>query len=148
GTVTKDGLLTQGATSSETFGDFMLHLEFRLPYMPAARGQARGNSGVYLQGRYEVQLLDSFGLEGKDNECGGLYRISAPKVNMCLPPLAWQTYDVDFTAAKFDPVGKKIAYAKIVAKHNGVVIQDTELPGPTAGAMLKDDGSPGPIHLQ
>ncbi|HVJ45217.1 MAG TPA: DUF1080 domain-containing protein [Luteolibacter sp.] len=146
--VTEDGLLTQGATSSEKFGDFSLHIEFRLPYMPAARGQGRGNSGIYLQGRYEVQMLDSFGLDGKDNECGGLYKISAPKVNMCLPPLAWQTYDIDFTAAKVDAEGKKTANAKVSVKHNGIVIQDTELPGTTGGAQLKEDGTPGPIHLQ
>jgi hypothetical protein len=148
GKVTDDGLLAEGATSTERFGDFSLHLEFRLPYMPSARGQGRGNSGLYLQGRYEVQVLDSFGLEGKDNECGGIYKIAAPKVNMCFPPLTWQTYDVDFTSAKFDAEGRKTANAKVLVKHNGVVIQDTELPGNTGGAQLKEDGSPGPIHLQ
>ncbi len=147
--VTEDGLLTQGATSAEKFGDFFLHIEFRLPYMPAARSQARGNSGAYLQGRYEVQMLDSFGLEGKDNECGGLYKIAAPKVNMCFSPLTWQTYDIEFTAAKFDGEGKKTANARITARLNGVVIhQDQELPGTTGGAQLKEDGTPGPLHLQ
>ena len=147
--VTEDGLLTQGATSSDKFGDFSIHLEFRLPYMPTARGQGRGNSGLYLQGRYEVQMLDSFGLEGKDNECGGLYKIAAPKLNMCFPPLVWQTYDIDFTAAKFDPEGKKISNARITAKLNGVVIHENqELPGTTGGAQLKETAEPGPFHLQ
>lgn len=147
--VTEDGLLTQGATSTGRFGDFSIHLEFRLPYMPSARGQGRGNSGLYLQGRYEVQMLDSFGLEGKDNECGGLYKIAAPKLNMCFSPLTWQTYDIDFTAAKFDADGRKTSNAKITAKLNGVIIHDNqELPGTTGGAQLKETAEPGPLHLQ
>ncbi len=148
--VTEDGLLLmEGITSEDTFGDCTVHVEFRLPYMPEARGQGRGNSGLYLQGRYEVQMLDSFGLEGKDNECGGLYKIAAPKVNLCLPPLAWQTYDVDFTAAKYDAAGKKTANARITVKHNGVAIhEDQELPGTTTSAPNKEENTPGPLHLQ
>lgn len=114
------GALMEGITSEDTFGDCSLHVEFLLPYMPDARGQGRGNSGLYLQGRYEVQMLDSFALDGKDNECGGLYKIAAPKLNLCLPPLAWQTYDVDFTAAKYDAASQKTANARITVKHNGV----------------------------
>lgn len=126
-----------GATncvSKRTFGDHSLHIEFRTPFMPNSRGQARGNSGVYVQGRYEVQILDSFGLEGKDNECGGIYRLAAPRVNMCFPPLSWQTYDIDFTAARYDAAGKKVANARITVKHNGVTIHDDlELPSGTPG---------------
>jgi len=91
GQVTDDGLLMQGVMSREKFQDFRLHLEFRTPFMPAARGQARGNSGAYMQGRYEVQILDSFGLEGRDNECGGIYGVKSPDLNMAYPPQAWQT---------------------------------------------------------
>ncbi len=145
----KTGALMEGITSEDTFNDCSLHVEFLLTYMPDARGQGRGNSGLYLQGRYEVQMLDSFGLEGKDNECGGLYKIAAPKVNMCLPPLTWQTYDIDFTAARHDASGQKTANAKITVKHNGVVIHENqELPGATTSAPNKEAPTPGPIYLQ
>ena len=126
-----------GATnvwSKEKFGDHHLHVEFRTPFMPEARGQARGNSGVYIQSRYELQVLDSFGLEGKDNESGGIYSISQPEVNMCFPPLTWQTYDIDFTAAKYDSSGKKTSNARVTIRHNGVLIHDDrELPHGTPG---------------
>ena len=112
-------LLCEGITSVEEFGDFTLHIEFRLPWMSKARGQARGNSGLYLGGRYEVQMLDSFGLPGVDNECGGIYKTAEPAQNLCYPPLRWQTYDVEFTAAKFDEAGNKVANAKASVKHNG-----------------------------
>jgi hypothetical protein len=147
--VTDDGLLEQGATSAETFSDGTLHVEFMLSYMPDARGQGRSNSGVYLQGRYEVQVLDSFALEGKNNECGGIYTIAAPTLNLCLPPLTWQTYDIDFTAAKYDPAGKKTANARMTVKHNGVTIhQDVEVPRTTTAAPVKEENSPGPVYLQ
>jgi len=126
-----------GATNCESkakFQDHSLHLEFRTPFMPTARGQARGNSGLYVHSRYEVQVLDSFGLDGKYNECGGIYRIAQPLVNMCLPPLSWQTYDVDFTAPRYDKSGKKIKNARVTVKHNGVVIHSNlELPRHTPG---------------
>lgn len=142
-------LLTEGALSSGEFSDFTLHLEFRLPWMPEARGQARGNSGLYLGGRYEVQMLDSFGLAGLDNECGGIYQVAEPRQNLCYPPLRWQTYDVEFTAAKFDGEGNKIANARVSVRHNGYPIhEDLELPGPTGGAKKKGEDGPGPLFLQ
>ncbi len=143
-----DGLMSQGITSKQKFGDFSLHMEFLLSYMPAARGQSRANSGCYMQGRYEVQILDSFGLSGEHNECGGIYTINKPAVNMCLPPLAWQTYDVHYTAAKYDG-DKKTANAKMTVRHNGVVIHDNvELPKATTAAPVAEGPEPGPIFLQ
>lgn len=147
--VMSDGLLHEGVNSKRRFQDCQLHIEFRLPYAPKARGQKRGNSGLYLQGRYEVQMLDSFGLEGKQNECGGVYGIAAPKLNMCYPPLQWQTYDVDFMAAKFDVDGKKTKNATMTVRHNGVVIHENlELPKSTTASPLKEGAEPGFIHLQ
>lgn len=134
-----------GCSTKRSFGDHRLHLEFRTPFMPEATGQARGNSGVYVQSRYEVQVLDSFGLEGKDNECGGIYQVSKPRINMCFPPLAWQTYDIDFTAAQYDADGNKTKNARITVKLNGVIIQDNlELPRHTPG---RAEEGPGPLGL-
>jgi 3-keto-disaccharide hydrolase len=148
GKMTDDGLLMAGATSKRKFGDCQLHLEFQLPFMPQAQGQARGNSGVYLQGRYEVQMLDSFGLAGENNECGGLYEIKKPDVNMCFPPLAWQTYDIDYTAARYED-GKKVKNAKITVQHNGQTIhRDVELPRATRAAPVAEGTEPGPLYLQ
>jgi hypothetical protein len=148
-----DGLLkSTGTTSKATFKSYSLHLEFRTPYKPTARGQGRGNSGVYFGGRWETQVLDSFGLEGKMNECGGIYSIAESKVNMCLPPLTWQTYDVDFTAAKFDKEGKRTAWPRMTVKLNGVVIHDNQelnkdlTTAAPAKGPLKDEARP--VFLQ
>lgn len=143
-----EGLLVAGATSKQKFGSCQLHVEFLLPFMPEARGQGRSNSGVYLQGRYEVQMLDSFGLAGENNECGGIYSIKAPDANLCFPPLAWQTYDIDYTAARFAD-GKKTANAKMTVRHNGVAVHhDVELPHATTAAPVAEGPEPGPIYLQ
>ena len=120
----EDGLLKEGCETKVAYGDFQLHLEFRLPYQPTARGQGRANSGVYIQSRYEMQVLDSFGLDGIDNECGALYKQRAPDLNMCLPPLTWQTYDIWFRGPRFGSDGKKIENARITAWLNGVAVQN------------------------
>lgn len=138
----------QDILSKRKFNNYTAHVEFLLPYRPDARGQGRGNSGFYQVDHYEVQILDSFGLDGKDNECGGVYTKAAPKVNLCLPPLVWQTYDVDFTNAVQED-GKKAKNARITLKHNGVVVHDdVEISGPTGGHRSEPEGTPGSLRLQ
>jgi len=149
GKVDEEGNLQCGTVSRQEFGDFTLHMEFRTPFKPAARGQGRGNSGVYLQDRFEVQVLDSFGLKGENNDCGGIYTKHKPKVNMCFPPLSWQTYDVNFQAAKWDADGKKTQNAIVTVKHNGVLIHDhVEVDSSTGSSGRKDGPGPGPFQLQ
>jgi hypothetical protein len=147
--LTKEGYLHSGTMTKEPVGDFRLHAEFRTPFMPNARGQGRGNSGVYIQQRYEAQILDSFGLKGIENECGALYKQQAPDLNMCLPPLEWQTYDLYFTAARWSEDGKtKTANAKITLFHNGVAVhQRREITNKT-GAGKEEGPQEFPINIQ
>lgn len=140
--------LNMGIKSKQAFGSFKAHVEFRLPWMPGSTGQGRGNSGVYLQDRYEVQVLDSFGLKGENNECGGVYTLAKPSVNMCFPPMVWQTYDIDFNAAEFGADGKKTRNAILTLVHNGVKVHDkVELKNSTGGGQAEKATS-GPFQLQ
>jgi len=146
--MTADGLLMEGADVKPMFQDFNLHVEFRLPYMPEANGQQRGNSGLYLQSRYECQVLDSFAQEPLINGCGALYKFKAPDLNMALPPLVWQTYDIQFTAPRWAADGTKIRDAHITSWLNGVKIQDNvALPNKT-GAGKQEEPLLLPIRLQ
>jgi Domain of Unknown Function (DUF1080) len=139
-------------------GHFKLHVEFRVPYMPKAKGQARGNSGVYLQGRYEVQVLDSYGLKSQNNDCGGIYEVAAPLVNACKAPTVWQSYDIEFTAPKCEG-GKVVEPARMTVYQNGVKIHDNvrlartkdgkeEIVTNTRAGIGGDPCTPGPILLQ
>lgn len=148
GKTTEEGWLREGTELIAKFRDFTLHAEFRLPYMPHARGQGRANSGFYLQSSYEVQVLDSFGLEGVENECGALYRYRRPDVNMCLPPLAWQTYDITFRSPRFDYGGNKVQNARITVLHNGVVVHDHFDVERKTGAGKPETNQLWPIKLQ
>ena len=142
-------LLAAGCKGKQAFHNFTAHVEFLLPFKPLGRGQDRANSGVYLQDRYEVQVLDSFGLKGENNECGGIYTQAKPAVNMCFPPLSWQTYDIDFTAAQFDAAGHKTANARLSVRHNGVPIHENlELKSNTPGNGRPEDPTDGPFSLQ
>lgn len=146
-----DGVATVGRGNIQTrkqFGDFKLHLEFSVPYMPQARGQGRGNSGVYLGGIHELQVLDSYGLKSRNNDCGAIYQQVAPSVNACKPPLQWQTYDVTFHKAVVDGEGKVVKKARVTVIHNGIkTIDDAEI-NPTPGGMGGKPGQDGPLLLQ
>ncbi len=159
----RDGILWEGAKAPGPHGDFRLHLEFRVPYRPKEplSSQDRGNSGVYLLGRYEVQILDSFGLVCDREQAGiplksnpkqwvaSLYKFKAPDIPMAYPPLRWQTYDITFRAPRFDADGKKIANAVVTVLHNGVKVHDAvELPKGTGRGGWKREVAAGPILFQ
>ena len=147
----EDGLLLAGGKTNKDMGSFHMHIEFMQPFKPGRNpsSQDRGNSGIYLQGRYELQILDSFGLKPKHNECGGVYSIKKADANMCGAPLAWQTYDIDFTEAKYGEEGQLVEDPRMTVRHNGVIIhKDVELPMATASALMEPGPSPGPLYLQ
>ncbi len=149
GKLVEGNLLGVGTRTKQKFKDYTLHLEFRTPYMPHARGQGRGNSGLYLNDQYEFQILDSFGLSGENNECGGYYSFAKPKLNMCLPPLTWQTYDVDFTMARYDASKNKLKPATATIRLNGVIVHEKyEIPKFNGGGGQADESLPGSIYVQ
>ena len=143
--VNKGDIMTQ-----DRFTDFILHLEFMTPHMPDATGQARGNSGVFLQGRYEIQVLDSYGIENPGKgDCGSIYNQFSPLTNACCPPLEWQTYDVYFRAARVNNKGEVVDRTRLTVLQNNIVIHNNiELPGVTGAAIDEQVGEPGPLLLQ
>jgi hypothetical protein len=140
--------------TKRSFTDIELHLEFKLPYNPGKRSQGRGNSGLFIQDFYEVQILDSYGLEGMWNECGALYKQAPPKVNMCAPPGQWQTYDIVYRSPRYNQAGNIISHAVITVAHNGKLIHNqVKLRHPTANSQKRrmTDAAPkepAPIKLQ
>jgi hypothetical protein len=136
--------------SKKTFTDAQIHVEFMTPVEKGGEGQDRGNSGVYLQGRYEIQVLDSFKNSTYPNgQCAAVYGQTPPLVNACRPQGEWQTYDIVFHAAKVDAKGAKGAPARVTVIQNGVLVQDnTEITGPTGGAIGEGESGPGPLLLQ
>ncbi|MFG1603409.1 family 16 glycoside hydrolase [Actinoplanes sp. NPDC049265] len=136
--------------TKEGFQDYKLHVEFKVPLLPPdVTGQNRGNSGVYQQERYELQILDSYGDTTLDNnEAGAMYTIKAPDVNAATAPETWQTYDVTYRAARYDASGTKTENARITVIWNGVKVQDNiELPRGTGG-NIPEGPSTGAIRLQ
>ena len=135
------GVLTVGKGMIETkqgFGDCQLHVEFRMPSPARGTGQGRGNSGVFLMGLYEIQVLDSFedGTDGPltypDGQCGALYKQQPPAVNACRAPGEWQTYDILFTRPRFTADGLVEKPGRVSVIHNGVAIHsDTVIKGST-----------------
>ena len=135
--------------TKETFTDFQLHVEFWVPLMPEAQGQARANSGVYLQGLYEVQVLDSFGLESKNNDCGAIYETAPPLRNACRRPERWQSYDIAFRAPRFAPDGTLLEKGRVTVFQNGILVHHAqEFAKSTRASMPLDPKKPGPIMLQ
>lgn len=134
----------------QAFGDFRLHVEFKVPQLPAdVTGQNRGNSGVYLQERYEIQILDSYGDPTLDtNEAGAIYLQKAPDVNAARPAETWQTYDISYRAARYDSAGNKTEDARVTLVWNGVTVHDdVAITGPTGG-NIPEGPATGSIRLQ
>jgi len=163
-----DKLLDNGATSKRLFQGIQLHVEFRLPFMPTAQGMNRGNSGLYVKD-WEIQIGDTFGWTSENRQferlslqglCGSLMKMAVPRLNMCFPPLAWQTLDVDFEAAEFDSKGHKQKPAMMTVRHNGVMVFDryvmsTVPPGGSPDRSVEKDARPillqahgNPVHFR
>lgn len=146
-----------GIKTKDIFGDIQLHLEFRTPAIVKGDGQQRGNSGVFFQERYEVQILDNFGNKTYPNgQCASIYKQSIPLVNACKKPGEWQSYDIIFNAPRFNADGIKVVSGYLTVFHNGVLVQNhVEIKGTTenigqpkniahgdAAIALQDHGNP------
>lgn len=152
----KDGYAVarkSGITTKQPFGDCQLHIEFATPAEVKGSGQGRGNSGVYMMGKYEVQILDSF--ENKtyfDGQCASIYKQTPPMVNASRKPGEWQSFDIIFTAPRFNDDGSVKTPAYVTVLHNGVVVQNHfELQGGTfydRPAAYSKHAEKLPIHLQ
>ncbi|VGO11512.1 hypothetical protein PDESU_00056 [Pontiella desulfatans] len=158
-----DGIMQAGGKTAKDLGSFHMHLEFLLPLKPGHNpsSQKRGNSGIYIFNNYEIQVIDTFGLDYNNPEnnaikpeslnkqwCGSFYKQKLPDVNMTYPPLRWQTYDIDFTAPVLDG-GKKVKNARITVRHNGVLIHDDfELLTGTGNGAKKPQLAEGPVFFQ
>jgi hypothetical protein len=139
--------------TKDLFTDYQLHVEFWLPLMAEAQGQARSNSGVYNQGRIEVQVLDSYGMPPKDNEAGGIYQVAVPLRNGSKKPERWQAYDIAYRAPRIGADGKQTEKGRITVFHNGMLIHNNvEFDARTTTSGLppenNDYSKPGPILLQ
>lgn len=153
--ITPDGAMqvkagTGDIMTREEFGSFQLHIEFNIPEMPGASGQGRGNSGVYLHGLYEIQVLDSYQNETyAKGGCGAIYGIKDPDKNVARPPGQWQTYDITFIAPRFDASGSVVANPRVTVRWNGVLVHDNvEIPHITAGGIGGKMRATGPVLLQ
>ncbi len=150
----KDGVLhvgvgTDDIVCDEVFGDGHLHLEWMEPDTPEATGQDKGNSGVYVHGCYEIQILDSYGVKDPQaDDCGAIYSVYKPLVNACLPPLEWQTYDIYIRAPRFEN-GEIVKNGFLTVLQNGIVIHNNvELPRNTPGGVTDYRVAEGPLLLQ
>ncbi len=140
--------------TKKEFGDFQLHIEWRTPAEvdPKVTGQGRGNSGIFLQERYEIQILDNYNnVTYSNGQAGSIYKQTMPLVNVCKKPGEWQTYDIAFTAPRFNKDGVVTIPAYVTVIHNGVIVQNhSALWGPTEyiGLPINKVYEKGPIRLQ
>lgn len=139
--------------TKQTFKDCTFHMEFRYPVEAGKSGQGRGNSGLFFQSDFEVQILNSYGLDGNWNELGALYKFAPPKVNAARPPLQWQTYDVKYKAPRFNKEGKLVKNPFITVWLNGVLVHSNEEIFHHTAHKAIDRAKPmpqeaGPIQLQ
>jgi len=136
--------------TKQKFGSIKLHLEFATPKVVKGDSQGRGNSGVFLNGKYEVQVLDSYNnISYADGQCAALYGQFPPKVNVCRPPGQWQTYDIEFLAPKWDKSGNLIRKATVTVEHNGVKVHDKqEMNGPSGHRNVPAYKKHGPDSIQ
>ena len=140
---------TGDAITKDKFTDFRLHMDFWVPTAAEGFANHRGNSGVYLQGRYEIQIIDSYGRKPESHQCGALYSIAAPRVNACKPPGKWQNFDITFHAPKFDAKGKMTRKGRVTILQNGVkTINNVEFDHATPAPTDEHLAQPGPIRLQ
>lgn len=138
--------------TKQKFGDFQLHIEWRSPAEVKGEGQGRGNSGIFMMGKYELQVLDSYeSITYSNGQAGSMYKQSIPLVNACKGPGEWQTYDVIFMAPVFTEKGSLKSPARITVLHNGILVQNNyELRGPTEynRIPLYEAHGKGAIELQ
>ena len=151
--IVEDGCMTVhhgNIVSKDVYGDAHIHVEWREPDMPWESGQGKGNSGVYIHGCYELQVLDSYGIENPDfSDCGAIYSVYPPLVNACKPALQWQTYDIFLRAPRFDADGNVTENARVTILQNGICIQNNiELWRTTPGGVGDVKVAQGPLLLQ
>ncbi len=152
--IDEEGAMVAGGgniLTKDTYKDAHIHVEFWLPKMPDdCVGQARANSGVYVHGCYEIQVLDSFGIEvPQKNDCGAIYDQKAPDVNANIEPEKWQTYDIYFRAPRFNENKEKIENARMTVIFNGKCIHNNiVLPTNTPGGVPGMEVEEGPLMLQ
>jgi hypothetical protein len=149
--INEDGSMQKGAgaiLTKQSFGDVKYHMEFRTPYEPMLREQMRGNSGLFFCDAYEVQVLDSFGVIPGAGDCGSIYNTAAPKAIAAYPPLAWQTYDIEFRAPRLNDDGSLKEPGRITVEHNGIKIHDQQEISHSTVDPTKPPVAKGPIQLQ
>ena len=151
--IIEDGIMTVDhgdIVSKVTYGDALLHVEFREPDMPEEKGQGKGNSGVYVHGCYEIQVLDSYGVaKPTDGDCSAIYNMYAPLTNACKPAMEWQTYDILIRAPRFGLLGKVKENGIISVFQNGLPVHNNAvLPRATPGGVTDKPVAEGPLMLQ